>query len=322
MLLISVLTTVLVSSLVTYLILRPKLKQTQELNQKVIKENEQQVAQKELLHKEIDNLKEQYNTQTQSLADLNKSFDEQTRLIEFSYAQATVNAQALMGNNLEAAALRERERYQQAVLEAQAEYGEILNDLANQVTEKSSSITELNTTIDTLRKKVLAITEQNKRAYEEAEAKRFYQLQISEEDLEEIQKLREIGKILRDPVPLNKMIWSYYFRNPFNDLAGRVIGGDNKSGIYKITNLENNMAYIGQASNLKDRWSTHVKIGLGAEASGRNKLYPAMLATGVENFTFEVLEFCPKQDLNEREKYYIDFYDTVNFGYNVTTGGS
>ena len=41
-----------------------------------------------------------------------------------------------------------------------------------------------------------------------------------------------------------------------------------------------------------------------------------------ENFTFEVLEEVPRAQLNEREKYYIDFYQSAKFGMNKTSGGS
>lgn len=145
---------------------------------------------------------------------------------------------------------------------------------------------------------------------------------MTDEDLNEVQKLRRIGKELRDPTPLNKMIWSYYFRNPYNDLCGRVLPAEAKTGIYKITNQLNGKIYIGQTVNLRTRWSDHIKMGLGADPPSRNKLYPAMAADGVENFTFELLEECDSTQLNEREKFYIEFYDSVNYGYNVTRGGS
>jgi hypothetical protein len=45
---------------------------------------------------------------------------------------------------------------------------------------------------------------------------------------------------------------------------------------------------------LIERWRQHIKRGIGAETPTRNKLYPAMLAIGVENFTFEVIEECSK----------------------------
>jgi hypothetical protein len=42
---------------------------------------------------------------------------------------------------------------------------------------------------------------------------------------------------------------------------------------------------------------------------------------GVWNFTFELLEEVPKDQLNEREKYYIDFYDSKKYGLNIRSGG-
>ena len=62
-------------------------------------------------------------------------------------------------------------------------------------------------------------------------------------------------------------------------------------------------------SNIADRWKEHVKCGLGIDTPA-NKLYAAMQKYGVENFTFELLEDCPRAQLNEREKYYIDLYKT------------
>ena len=45
-----------------------------------------------------------------------------------------------------------------------------------------------------------------------------------------------------------------------------------------------------------------------------------MAADGVENFSFEVLE--ERSELNNRETYWIDFYNTTTFGYNMTKGGA
>ena len=63
---------------------------------------------------------------------------------------------------------------------------------------------------------------------------------------------------------------------PLNDLIGRVIGKEEKSGIYKITNIDNKKVYIGQSAGIAARWKQHVKRGVGAEAPTRNKLYPEM----------------------------------------------
>jgi group I intron endonuclease len=88
-------------------------------------------------------------------------------------------------------------------------------------------------------------------------------------------------------------------------------------GIYKITNLKNNMCYVGQAVSIAQRWKQHIKRGIGAEAPTKNKLYPAMLADGVENFTFEIIEQCEKEQLNEREQYWQEYFKAKEFGYSI-----
>ena len=47
-----------------------------------------------------------------------------------------------------------------------------------------------------------------------------------------------------------------------------------------------------------------------------------MMDYGVENFTFEILQQCDRSELNDREKFWIDYFDTKTYGYNVTSGGS
>ena len=63
------------------------------------------------------------------------------------------------------------------------------------------------------------------------------------------------------------------------------------------------MCYVGQCVDAANRWKQHIKRGIGAETPTKNKLYPAMLKYGVENFSFEIFEKCPKEKLNEREQY-------------------
>jgi hypothetical protein len=68
-------------------------------------------------------------------------------------------------------------------------------------------------------------------------------------DIDEISLLRSIEPRLRDKDILNKVIWKSYYEKPTTDLIGRVIGSGIHTGIYKITNLENQMCYVGQAVN-------------------------------------------------------------------------
>jgi hypothetical protein len=116
----------------------------------------------------------------------------------------------------------------------------------------------------------------DKRKFEEENKIDYYRLIIPEEDLKEISKIREIIPYLRNPEPLNKVIYKYYYEKPYNDLIGRVLGSKSYTGIYKITNLTNGMCYVGQAVSISERWRQHIKRGLGAETPTNNKLYPAM----------------------------------------------
>lgn len=93
-------------------------------------------------------------------------------------------------------------------------------------------------------------------------------------------------------------------------------------GIYKITNLINGNSYIGQSVNIFKRWQQEKEDSNNVNSHSYN--YPLMRAFrkyGVDNFSFEILEECNVEDLNEREMYWISFYDTFFNGYNQTLGG-
>lgn len=92
-------------------------------------------------------------------------------------------------------------------------------------------------------------------------------------------------------------------------------------GIYKITNTLNDKCYIGQSIDIKTRWIQHIYEGKHNTQKG--KLYPAIFQNGIENFIFEVIEECPldQEILNEKERYWIKFYNSFENGYNSTIGG-
>lgn len=90
-----------------------------------------------------------------------------------------------------------------------------------------------------------------------------------------------------------------------------------KKFIYKIENLINHKIYIGQTNNIKRRFSEHKARGY--EINSHKALYYAFDKYGVENFKFEIIE--ETEDYNEREKYWIKYYDSYKNGYNMTEGG-
>ena len=86
-------------------------------------------------------------------------------------------------------------------------------------------------------------------------------------------------------------------------------------GIYKVTNKINGKVYIGQSVDIGRRWREHMTV--------KDDIYfhKAIQKYGVENFKWEVIEKCKKKDLDEREIYWIEYYDSFNKGYNCTKGG-
>lgn len=94
-------------------------------------------------------------------------------------------------------------------------------------------------------------------------------------------------------------------------------------GIYKITNLTNGKCYIGQSVHIEKRW--HDEKRRAFDVTSHEYDYPrskAFRKYGLENFTFEILEECAINLLNEKEIYYISKYNSVSpNGYNLTLGG-
>lgn len=86
-------------------------------------------------------------------------------------------------------------------------------------------------------------------------------------------------------------------------------------GIYKITKKENGKSYIGQSNDIERRFSEHkIKINIPIEV--------VIKKYGTDAFNFEIIEECPLDKLDEREKYWIAFYNTYKeFGYNCNEGG-
>lgn len=230
-----------------------------------------------------------------------------------------------MQEKLEKAADKESEKFQKAQQEAEDEYllclQEQAEDFQRALNENAERLAEAHKVLEEFRAKADAAIEAAKREEEKALELNKYKILLSNQDLIEINRLREIAPYFRNARAIYKIIWESYYRQNTTDLINRVIGTGTHTGIYKLTNLKNQKAYVGQAVDLSARWKDHIKAGLGIDTPS-NILYKAMAADGVENFSFEVLEECERSELNNRETYWIDFYNTTTFGYNMTKGGA
>lgn len=311
----------ILGGVVVYFILQPKIKKTQEYNLDIERLNNNLIGEKWRLEDETKQLQIE-------LASLQAKRDEVQSSIFSLEQQAKESADIFYQKNMEIAqtnldkSLENASNYYTTQTEQyQSEYKEMMADCAlsvsNLLNQKKIELEQLDLAIKEQSEKVNASVEASKRAEEIRSQSDFYKLIIPKEDLDEIKELREVEKHLRNPEPLNKVIWKCYYEKPTTDLIGRVIGSGTHTGIYKITNLTNQMCYVGQAANLAERWKQHIKRGLGADPVTKNKLYPAMKAIGVENFSFEVIEECERSKLDEREDYWQDFFKAKEFGYSI-----
>jgi len=94
------------------------------------------------------------------------------------------------------------------------------------------------------------------------------------------------------------------------------------TGIYYIKNLITSEYYIGQSIDIMKRWCQHRYQGTHhTKEEGNFPLYVSMRKYGLNNFEFKVIEECPEDELDEREKYWINYYNSYLKGYNCNTGG-
>jgi group I intron endonuclease len=79
-------------------------------------------------------------------------------------------------------------------------------------------------------------------------------------------------------------------------------------GIYKIISPSNKI-YIGQSTNIEERFNTYKYL---PKIKSQTKLYNSIKKYGCDSHIFEIIEICDIDKLNERERYYQDFYDVLN----------
>ena len=314
----------IIGGVIIYLILRPRLKAVRTLDEKINQQNSELEHKNWNLQQENENLWTTYHnlhSENAALTTKKNSILEQIDNLNSNMSAMEKQAQdaadlfyktkmQVAHENLERALVLETEKFQESVKNFGVQYDEIVATLMEQYKELEGNVAIMRATND-------AAVEAAKRADEMKNKQEFYRIQLSEEDVHEIELLRSVEPYLRDKEPLNKVIWKCYYEKPTTDLIGRVIGSGVKTGIYKITEIKTGKCYVGQAASLSDRWKQHIKRGVGADTPTRNKLYPAMIAAGPENFTFEVIEECDRALLDEREDFWQEYFKAREYGYSI-----
>jgi group I intron endonuclease len=91
-----------------------------------------------------------------------------------------------------------------------------------------------------------------------------------------------------------------------------------KSGVYIITNTNNNKIYIGETTNLENRFIEHLRRLLSNRHANEH-LQNAVNLYSIQSFRFDVLEFCEAKDTKKREHYWVVNLHALdkNKGYNI-----
>lgn len=308
-------------------------KAAHEIGEKLRKEREEQVQfQSEKIQEEIKNMelilqekarvyKESQEEWIKRVQDLKESYERQKEEITASIQEHTLKEQQIMTEKL----LQKQQQVEQEVRVLDDKYQLTIVDYENKMFEVKCKFEDeeksLNGQIEQKRKEINSLIEQFKKDEEARKEADFYRIPVSSAAKNDIDKLKGAAAQLNNPATLYKLIWKEYYENGFNAMIGRVLGDDKDSiGIYKITNIKNQMCYIGQTkAGFKNRWRTHAKRGVKAEDGTSNRLYQDMWENGLENYTFQIVEKCTTDKLTEREKFYIDFFNSKEWGFNSKT---
>lgn len=155
----------------------------------------------------------------------------------------------------------------------------------------------------------------------ERQERLFYTIQVPDEYKEDINFLiTTVSQKVQHPDIINKLVWAEYVR-PYIEQTFKRAGIEDKPGIYKITNINSGKCYIGKSTNLKKRIADHFKSSIGIKTIADQAVHHEIWKTGFWNWTIESIIYCDKEQLNEMEKYYINFFKSNEFGYNRTGGG-
>ena len=288
---------------------------------KNIKINIQQQKKKKIqLNEEIEQLNKEKNILSDSLIQLQTCYNKKQKQFNNDLQLLKKDKEKELNKNLQREKQLIKLNIEKANHEASQEIEIIHKDLNNIRESATKEKQEIQDELDKLKASLSAGVEARLREQQKKDKIKFYKLSINDADLSDVKMLENLKSSFHKPVVLSKLIWTQYFQKQMTELCDRVLGKKTVCGIYKITNLLTEQCYIGQSVNISDRWKQHCKCGLGIEASATNILYNSMQQDEIWNFTFELLEECPKELLNEKERFWINMYQSNMFGYNSTKG--
>ena len=292
----------------------------------IIDNNNKILEQKKELQNDVDKLKNEVNFLVQkqnkidneiSLSEHNLAVVEQKRLL---IKKSNEESQKFIAQSEQLAKEKAEAIYEKRYDELAHEYQIYKRDLQTIIDRNKDRIQKQEEQLKSLKQTRAAAIEAAKREKEIQENKDDYCFILPIEEANDVEILRGVTKRISKPRAIGMCIWSNYYLPLAKEKISKILGKITTCGIYKITNLETGECYIGQSVDVKKRIYDHLKAACGVDTPKDNLLYQAMKKYGIENFSIELLQECTSQELNQKEKYYIELYQSHIYGYNKTSG--
>ena len=216
----------------------------------------------------------------------------------------------------------ELDRYLQSIEEKKKELKNLVFDIDAKQTEfkvASGSYEILELQISQLKDELEIVCQQHKEATKrlgEENVGRVMDFTVVDIELTELLEKLKIQYPQLSEV-FSTAEWTKIWQPKFQAMTADINPKVDRCGIYRIFTIDENgfcRNYVGQAKKIRERWSQHIKSMVGVNAQDNHKFY-----SNVKPFTahFEIIEEVRENLLNEREHYWIDYYNAVGDGYNT-----
>ena len=280
---------------------------------------------KEKLEKDYKEVSKGYEKEVQKLQNIEKEIKEKEQFNQNLYKLREEELNRLIETKKKAELEKIDKEIEEWIASAQGaatfNSNQIQQSLQEEIDKKQKDLDELAAVIDDYKPRRDVINQEILRARAIEEQQDFYRIQLPDSSKHDLEILSSIRKELTKVDILEKLLYDNYVKKPVDEMIKRVLKGESPCGIYKITRLKTGEIYIGKSTDIKSRWQQHSKSVYHCGTISHSTLHTIMEKDGIENFTWEVLEEVPKDKLGSREKYWIEFYDSKNFGLNERAGG-
>lgn len=292
----------------------------QKLEQQLKEKNEQQIQSSLELGNQLNKKKEEIEqiesaiiNRTETLKNLNQDIENYKTYIDKYVTD-------IKEEKIKALEIEMKQKEASMLQEAKENYNKQLENIAKAHQMAQDELNQITINLEAFRAKQESINKEILRQRELEEKQNFYRVCLSENDIFDINLLKTTRQNLKKPEIIDKIIYDNYIAKPVLEMIKRVLQNTTCSGIYKITCQKTKEIYIGKSTDIKNRWQQHCKTAFNCGTIASSILHRKMQQYGIENFTFELLEKVPKDQLSEREAFYIDFYQSKNGGLNERRG--